>query len=400
MQYTFTLAHLKEIKCYRGQILTYGESIGVMGNTGESDGAHFHAEVVEGIHLTRWYNSHLMAQGNPKPSENQLAYFMTADFVDPYNKDGVEIIIKTPFNDPGYYKLYKRPHPAIDMVAEDRKRTTAHHTGYWNRKKFSGRVVFTGFNKWLGNHVCIGYDTLDYLKVEPSKCDPVLNNDIGAEYLGPEGTLYSMVKKHSLEYSYGQIEDLRYIKVRPENIGIVVGNARIMELTSPGINGTFFWPDDKGDPYPTSILKIKNQIFRSRSNHYPAPQSVLCYYTDGTLGIEIVSDIMDIERPTHWCIGGLGLKDKESEGFTGKFSDVWRRTNHTSIGFDADCNIFLVRSWDCERLETVEHMKKLNCIGYVGLDSGGSNQIKTPDWQRPTKETNCRKVNTLIVATV
>ncbi len=397
MIYTVTYAHLKEIKCYKNQLVNYNDEIGIIGNSGASDGIHLHIDCVEGKHLARDYTLMNIYTGNPKSSKKQLDYFISHDlFQFKYN-------IRTEYNALEYFKLYKRQHPGYDIVPDDRKTTTGHYTVYYNRK-FTGRVVFAGFNKYYGNHVMICYDTLDYLEKEEINIPeviapkPVLYNDVGSEYLGHQGTLYSMTSKHTTNHTFGQIEDIRYIKVRPENLGIVVGNSRIMDLDYPGVNGTFFWWDNAGNPYPTSILKIKDNILRAESNHGPCPQSVLCYYTDGKLGIEVVNNVSELSKPTHWAIGGVGLYNKDNEGFTGAYADIWRKANHTSIGYDSEGFIYLVRSWNVLRVQTIDHMKKLDCVAYMGLDSGSSNQIKTKDWQRPTNKYDCRKVNTLLVA--
>ena len=56
MKYTVRYAHLESISVKEGQTIKEGDVIGIMGNTGQSFGAHLHIDVVRGkadkdIHL-------------------------------------------------------------------------------------------------------------------------------------------------------------------------------------------------------------------------------------------------------------------------------------------------------------------------------------------------------------
>lgn len=68
------------------------------------------------------------------------------------------------------------------------------------------------------------------------------------------------------------------------------------------------------------------------------PESVLYKTKDGKVQIKRVGHISD-DLPlaqVDWAVGGLGLLDfydPTAEGFTGKFSDVLRKTNHTVLGY-------------------------------------------------------------------
>ena len=386
MKYTITIAHLERICVSKDQKVNHGDIIGLMGNTGKSDGAHVHIDCVEGVRPVRNYSLTNIYNGKPKSCKKQLDYCLEDLFSSGYR-------ITTEYDEQEYFERYGWHHLGYDVVPTGDD-WTVHYP-----RTFTGRVAYVGFNESYGNHVMIFFDILDDLNIEYKVEEDVeVENDMGSKYLGPEGTLYSMTTNHSFEHEYGQIVDLRYIKLRPENLGIVVGDARIMDLEYPGVNGTFFWYDADSNKYPTSILKIKDKILHHQANHYPDPQSILCYYQDGSLGIEIVQNASELKKPVWWAIGGVGLYDKDAEGFTGAFSDVWRKTNHMSIGYDTEGYIYLVRSYNVERMQTVEHMKKLGCVGYIGLDSGVSCQIQTDEWQRPSKNSMCRKVNTLIVA--
>lgn len=230
--------------------------------------------------------------------------------------------------------------------------------------------------------------------------------DLGVMYLPSGDNLYFITKNSTEKSIYMQSDlfdgNIRFIKANPCNVGIIHGNNNVEQTGYYGVNGTFFWWDDNGVPYPTSILKVKNKIIRNEANHLPYHQSVLCFYFDGTFGIEKVYYATEISKPVLWAIGGIGLLgghgyDPHWEGFKDAYADVLSKTNHTSIGITEDNKIILARSYYVYRKDTVNHMKALGCKYAIGLDSGNSCQIVTPDWKRPSW--TARKVSNMIVVT-
>lgn len=357
MKYSVTIAHLEKTYVKTGQKVNHLDKLGLMGNTGKSDGAHVHIDCVEGIRAIRNYSLTDIYNDNPKSNKQQLDYCLDDLFSSGYH-------ITTQYLEKEYFNTYGWQHPGYDLVP-----TGNDWTVYWPRT-FTGRVAYAGFNESYGNYIIVFFDTLDDLQIEPEEKEPV--------------------------YTYGQIEDLRYIKTKPENIELLIGNHRIFDYDRPGVNGSFFWYNTNGDLYSTGILAVGNKVYRDYSNHYPEPQSVLCYYYDDTLGIEKVKHISEISKGYKWCIGGVGLYEEYCEGFTGPYADIWRKANHMTIGYDSEGYIYLVRSYNVKRIQTVTHMKKLGCVAYMGLDGGGSVQMQTPDWNRPSNPVDCRPVHCLI----
>lgn len=87
---------------------------------------------------------------------------------------------------------------------------------------------------------------------------------------------------------------------------------------------------------PVSIMVNDSKIIRGHSCHFweNYPESVLYKTVDGKIGINRVKTINELPK-LKWAVGGFGLLDfynPKEEGFTGKFSDVLRKTNHTVIG--------------------------------------------------------------------
>ena len=101
-------------------------------------------------------------------------------------------------------------------------------------------------------------------------------------------------------------------------------------LPENSISGSFSWQGQ-----PCSILVRGGKVVRDWSCHYPRPESVLYKTTDGAVRIARVSSAADLGDVV-WAVGGLGLLDRygpAAEGFTGAYSDVLRKTNHTVLGY-------------------------------------------------------------------
>lgn len=100
-------------------------------------------------------------------------------------------------------------------------------------------------------------------------------------------------------------------------------------LPRNAISGSFSWQGQ-----PCSILVRGGKVVRDWSCHYPRPESVLYKTTDGAVRIARVSSAA--LGGVVWAVGGLGLLDRydpAAEGFTGAYSDVLRKTNHTVLGY-------------------------------------------------------------------
>ena len=95
-------------------------------------------------------------------------------------------------------------------------------------------------------------------------------------------------------------------------------------LPKNAISGSFSWQGQ-----PCSIL------VRGMSCHYPRPESVLYKTTDGAVRIARVFSAAALGGVV-WAVGGMGLLgnyNHTAEGFTGAYSDVLRKTNHTVLGY-------------------------------------------------------------------
>ena len=101
-------------------------------------------------------------------------------------------------------------------------------------------------------------------------------------------------------------------------------------LPENSISGSFSWQGA-----PCSILVRGGRVVRGMSCHYPTPESVLYKTRDGAVRIARVSSAA-VLGDVVWAVGGMGLLggyDPELDGFTGVYSDVLRKTNHTVLGY-------------------------------------------------------------------
>ena len=101
-------------------------------------------------------------------------------------------------------------------------------------------------------------------------------------------------------------------------------------LPENSISGSFSWQGA-----PCSILVRGGRVVRGMSCHCPTPESVLYKTRDGRVHMARVSSAAALGDVV-WAVGGLGLLgnyNPAAEGFTGRFADVLRKTNHTVLGY-------------------------------------------------------------------
>lgn len=153
MTYTVRFAHLSETPLKVGDTLVYDKRVGTMGNTGsEKTGIHLHIDCTEGENAFRYNLSDIMS-GKPRPNKRQLDYFIDFDLFH------YRPTITTPYLDPEYRAIFKKDHPAYDVVPDDRHDTKAHYGIFWNRTRV-GRVIRIDYgDPGYGTCVYVAFDT-------------------------------------------------------------------------------------------------------------------------------------------------------------------------------------------------------------------------------------------------
>lgn len=148
MKYTVRYAHLERKPELRvGDIIGYGEVIGIMGNSGFSTGAHLHLDVAEGFNTTPYKLSDL-EKGFPKPSPKQAAWFIDSELF------GCRHCITTHYADPDYLRSMKKLHCGYDVVPVTRGNRTIH----WNRSVVGKVLAIIDDPTGYGHCIHIGFD--------------------------------------------------------------------------------------------------------------------------------------------------------------------------------------------------------------------------------------------------
>jgi murein DD-endopeptidase MepM/ murein hydrolase activator NlpD len=144
--YTVRFAHLHLPDSLKvGDFVGRGSVLGIMGNTGQSTGAHLHIDVTQGRNAKAFRLSDITA-GSFKPDFRQLAYFIDQEL-----GHGPFKITTYPYD---YHYIIDgkwKEHPGYDLVI-----LTTSRTIFWNRS-MSGRVIKAGYDSGYGNHLYIAF---------------------------------------------------------------------------------------------------------------------------------------------------------------------------------------------------------------------------------------------------
>ena len=102
------------------------------------------------------------------------------------------------------------------------------------------------------------------------------------------------------------------------------------------------------------------------------PETVLYRLYSGEFGIQRCMYASQLPDGVKWAVGGIGLLDfydPDTEGFTGTYADVLRKTNHTAMGIKGGM-VYLIYCSNMTGREVDEHCRKLGLELAVMLDGG------------------------------
>lgn len=125
---------------------------------------------------------------------------------------------------------------------------------------------------------------------------------------------------------------------------------------------------------PCSILISGEKTLWSAAchAHINKPESVLYRLDNGRFGVKRCLSASALPSDVRWAIGGMGLLDMynpAAEGFTGAYSDVLRKTNHTMIGVKNDL-VYLCYCKNMTGTQVNDYAKKLGLTYAIMLDGG------------------------------
>ena len=129
---TALYGHFAKVLCKPGQLLKFGDEIGVLGNTGYSSGAHTHLTVIPQERDIHWFGDQTKALGG---TEKMIMDFLNAAPII-CNKNGY----RTPIISGGWYSY--AGHGAVDFYGPDRTSIAGDSIIIWNQT-FPGRVLST-----------------------------------------------------------------------------------------------------------------------------------------------------------------------------------------------------------------------------------------------------------------
>ena len=152
-------------------------------------------------------------------------------------------------------------------------------------------------------------------------------------------------------------------------------------LPRNAISGSFSWQGQ-----PCSILVRGGKVVRDWSCHYPRPESVLYKTRDGAVRRARISSAAALGGVV-WAVGGMGLLggyDRAAEGYTGAYSDVLRKTNHTVLRYKAGLLYGVYcRSMTAQQVNALcrDKLKLTHAVmldgGHVAAINGACNKINT-----------------------
>lgn len=167
------------------------------------------------------------------------------------------------------------------------------------------------------------------------------------------------------------------IRCRPEDIEVVILGNTLHGANRNGVNGTFF---DMASPKLTKScwgLAVNNGSYIGENS---------CRTDWGGLKRGVVAwdgQNMVCQRINHfrevanmiWGISGVQLKPNYDRYVEKYADDIYRKTNHTIIGFDKEQNVYLIVRTNSTMERLIQTCNFFNLVGAVSLDGGGSSQL-------------------------
>ncbi|MDD2480782.1 MAG: phosphodiester glycosidase family protein [Lutispora sp.] len=193
---------------------------------------------------------------------------------------------------------------------------------------------------------------------------------------------------------YFAYPNLYMIKGKPQNIEVVLLGNTLHRANVNGINGTFF--DTPRPTLPQSCWGLA-----VNEGKPIGPNAYLTHWKGTKRGtVAWNGNKMICQRINHyreipdmiWGISGVMLLPDYNRWAEKYLSDVYRRTNHTVIGFNRD-DVYLMVQKNCTMTQLIKTCKKFGLEGAVSLDGGGSSQLRF----NGKGLTSSRRINSAVV---
>ncbi len=142
------------------------------------------------------------------------------------------------------------------------------------------------------------------------------------------------------------------------------------------LNAGYSWWTDAAhkQPYSLSVLVSEGQVLANAVPHNQAT-GCLIVYDDDTVAVKQVADIT-AEQSVKFAVGGMSICPKvlsTEEGFTGAYTDVLRETKRVVMGWHPDKQRVIIAGYDkMSAARGRDLLLELGCTGGITLDGGGS----------------------------
>lgn len=314
-------AHMSKVSVKVGQAVTLDTPLGIMGATGNANGAHLHLELHRGK-----------------------------------------------YKYPQGYKSKAAPW-LIDPIAwiED------HVQEVHNVDKLT--IIKDGQPVQVS---AINIDGNNYVKLQ----DLPKLADVTIGYNGQPTVTTGRAKFAAYDYDYVQTIGNKHHKIRvwevaPELLRAEAAKTNLNTVQHDYlINSGYSWWTDAAHkrPYSLSILASEGKVLANAVPHNQAT-GCLIVYADNTVAIKQIADIT-AEQGVRFAVGGMSICPKvlsAEEGFTGAYVDVLRETERVVMGWHPDKQRVIVAGYaKMSAARGRDLLLELGCTAGITLDGGGS----------------------------
>lgn len=314
-------AHMSKVSAKVGQIVALDTPLGIMGATGNANGAHLHLELHQGAYkYPRGY----------KPKAAPWLIDPIA-WIEDHIKEAYQVERLTIIKDG----------QAVEVSA-------------------------------------VNIDGNNYVKLQD--LPKLANVTIG--YNGHPTVTTGRAKFASYDYDYVQTignkhHTIRVWEAAPELLRAEAAKTNLNTVQHDYlINAGYSWWTDAAhkQPYSLSVLVSEGQVLANAVPHNQAT-GCLIVYDDDTVAVKQVADIT-AEQSVKFAVGGLTIAPKvlnSEEGFTGAYTDVLRETKRVVMGWHPDKQRVIIAGYDkMSAARGRDLLLELGCTCGITLDGGGS----------------------------
>lgn len=314
-------AHMSKVSAKVGQIVALDTPLGIMGATGNANGAHLHLELHQGAYkYPRGY----------KPKAAPWLIDPIA-WIEDHIKEAYQVERLTIIKDG----------QAVEVSA-------------------------------------VNIDGNNYVKLQD--LPKLANVTIG--YNGQPTVTTGRAKFASYDYDYVQTignkhHTIRVWEAAPELLRAEAAKTNLNTVQHDYlINAGYSWWTDAAhkQPYSLSVLVSEGQVLANAVPHNQAA-GCLIVYDDDTVAVKQVADIT-AEQSVKFAVGGLTIAPKvlnSEEGFTGAYTDVLRETKRVVMGWHPDKQRVIIAGYNkMSAARGRDLLLELGCTGGITLDGGGS----------------------------